>query len=300
MERPAFSNEAAAAARHHFGVARSGSVIELIGDADEVLVRKWSPSGVACQGFLRQRNKQSDFFQSQNRYIGITTPRVRGSNDTGGLYFDMDFVSYLPVSEQITTWSPNSVSRFIERLAAFLNVNASETASVIETTALTAKIDQILERTTNGDALSRYAISLVERARQVIPPSLSVPIGYEHGDLTFSNILSSHDGDKLVLIDFTMSPVETPLQDVAKLLQEVMFRWSWRNRELNNQEMARLDANLRHIRAHVCRSFEAEYSEALSWLTFLTIARILPYAQSAQDVAWVVDALETIDSEGSG
>ena len=297
MELPALSNEAVVAARHSFGVARSGSAIELIGNADNILVRKWSPSLTECDGFLRQKEKQIDFFRGQNRYSGVSTPRVRSSGDEGSLHFDMDFVSYLPVSEQMTTWSPNSVERFIGRLSGYLNVNTKETASTIETCGLTAKFDQIVERTPIGDTLFRYAISLIKRARKEIPTSLVVPVGYEHGDLTFSNILASHDGDRLVLIDFTISPVETPLQDVAKLLQEVMFQWSWRNQELDNQELARLDANLRHIKAHVCQPFEAEFSQALSWLTFLTVARILPYAQSAQDVAWIVDALETLESE---
>ena len=300
MHRSALSSEAAAAARQSFGTARSGSVIELIEDTDDLLVRKWSPSESSSEGFLLQRKKQSEFFESQDRYSGVTTPRIRNGRDVGGRHFDMDFVSFLPVSEQMITWSPRAVTRFVERLSGFLNENALGESVTIETDGLKAKFDQIVGRVLHDGALSRCAVSMVERGRRSLPEKLVVPVGYEHGDLTFSNILASHDGDSLVLIDFTLSPIETPLQDVAKLLQELRYRWSWRNRDLNNQEMARLDANLRYVRSHVCRSFEDEFDEALFWITFLTIARILPYAQSSAELAWIIDALEKLDLERLG
>jgi thiamine kinase-like enzyme len=49
------------------------------------------------------------------------------------------------------------------------------------------------------------------------------PCGFCHGDFTFSNMIFT---DKIILLDFCDCYIETPLQDIAKLLQEIRLEWS--------------------------------------------------------------------------
>ena len=287
-------------AHPNFGVAKSGSQIEVLGDTEGVFVRKWSPAKSELANFQLQKQKQNSFFKTQERYHGVSTPRIRSPKYPDGLHFDMDYVNLLPVCQQLTTWSPISVNSFIQRLTDFVRLNTVERRAEKSTNKIREKIDQIIDRTPRSDALLKYAISMLEKRRESLPATVSIPTGYEHGDLTFSNILASNDGTRIVLIDFTISPIESPLQDIAKIKQEVLFRWSWRNSASNNQESTRLDVNLRHIHENVCKTFEEDFSDGLALFTFVTIARILPYAQSSHDVAWIVEALHTIETEMSG
>lgn len=52
---------------------------------------------------------------------------------------------------------------------------------------------------------------------------IDIPIGFCHGDLTLSNMIFSR---KIILVDFHDPFIETPIQDIVKLLQEVDLRWS--------------------------------------------------------------------------
>jgi len=50
-----------------------------------------------------------------------------------------------------------------------------------------------------------------------------IPVGFCHGDLTLSNLVISR---KIILVDFHDPFIETPIQDMVKLLQEVDLKWS--------------------------------------------------------------------------
>ena len=53
--------------------------------------------------------------------------------------------------------------------------------------------------------------------------TIEIPVGIQHGDLTFSNMIFSN---KIVLIDFLDSYIESPLQDIGKIFQEINLKWS--------------------------------------------------------------------------
>jgi len=59
---------------------------------------------------------------------------------------------------------------------------------------------------------------IISRVRNV-----GIPTGFCHGDLTLSNMIFSR---KIILVDFHDPFIETPIQDMVKLLQEVDMRWS--------------------------------------------------------------------------
>ena len=46
--------------------------------------------------------------------------------------------------------------------------------------------------------------------------NIEIPVGFCHGDFTFSNMIISENGD-LCLIDFLHTFCESPLQDYAKV-----------------------------------------------------------------------------------
>jgi tRNA A-37 threonylcarbamoyl transferase component Bud32 len=120
-----------------------------------------------------------------------------------------------------------------------------------------------------------------------------IPVGWCHGDLTFSNIL--FNGNNYYLIDFLDSYVETPLQDIVKIRQDTAYRWS------QLMYMQSCDSvRLRIIFDKIDREVDAYFSERYEWyrryykpMQLMNLLRILPYATEHR----VIDYLKTIISQ---
>lgn len=119
--------------------------------------------------------------------------------------------------------------------------------------------------------------------------SLAVPVGPCHGDLTLSNIILSQS-QGFVLIDFLPTFLDSPLQDLAKISQDLEFGWSFRH----------LDHNLRIKAAVFSRLAMSGYVQYLYSLfpaaaylfKLLCLARIAPYVEDASTAVWLQQALQ--------
>jgi len=118
---------------------------------------------------------------------------------------------------------------------------------------------------------------------------IRVPVGECHGDLTLSNVILSHSKG-LLLIDFLTTFLDSPLQDLAKLRQELIYGWSFR----------KLDSPLRTKGALFSRLAIPEYALHLQSLfpdasrifEILCLARIGPYIRDEITKQWLIAALE--------
>lgn len=54
---------------------------------------------------------------------------------------------------------------------------------------------------------------------------VDMPVGFCHGDLTLSNMLFLEDG-RIGMVDWHDPFLESPLQDICKLFQEIILKWS--------------------------------------------------------------------------
>ena len=69
-------------------------------------------------------------------------------------------------------------------------------------------------------------INLVNNFKLKILNKISIICGFNHGDLTFSNILYDIDNGIIYLIDFLDNIIETPINDIVKLIQETKHNWT--------------------------------------------------------------------------
>jgi len=65
--------------------------------------------------------------------------------------------------------------------------------------------------------------SFVDQLRGI--EGLDVPVGFCHGDFTLSNMLFLENG-KLGLVDWHDTFFESPFQDIGKMFQEFVLKWS--------------------------------------------------------------------------
>lgn len=121
--------------------------------------------------------------------------------------------------------------------------------------------------------------------------TIATPVGPCHGDLTLSNIILSQS-QGMILIDFLPTFLESPLQDLAKISQDLEFGWSFR----------RLDKNLRiksQVFSNVALPSYARHLYALFPLAgylfkILCLARIAPYITDPRTAEWLDQSLKIV------
>jgi hypothetical protein len=145
-------------------------------------------------------------------------------------------------------------------------------------TVSAATIDPVLKR------LVEACIDVLD----TLPTELSFPMGPCHGDLTLSNVILDPVSG-ITLIDFLDTFLETPLQDVAKLKQDFVYGWSFRNSPLPLSIKAEILC--RHHFPKAIIQIERMYPVQVNLLTLLTLARIAPYVKDEVTQQWLIRSL---------
>lgn len=123
------------------------------------------------------------------------------------------------------------ITFFCKNIFEFIENNIQESEmKYIECKIFIEKIDQINNLMLKNKVLNLQDIAKMEmifyriKSKLSILRSLYLPIGPNHGDLTFSNMIFQKN--KLFLFDFLDSFIESPINDIIKLLQDSLFDWS--------------------------------------------------------------------------
>ena len=180
-----------------------------------------------------------------------------------------------------------SIARDLSRALAAMLMDGMSKASVadVPSSVFVGKMNQVVAASQRSPLLAQ-AVALQEQILQIAQeyPQLTIPLGACHGDLTLSNMIFSQQQD-LVLIDFLDTYLESPLQDLAKISQELEFGWSSRH----------LDENLRVKGAifaaaalpDYVRFLYGSFPTAARLFKILCIARIIPYAHDDATHQWL-------------
>lgn len=106
-----------------------------------------------------------------------------------------------------------------------------------------------------------------------------IPVGMCHGDFTFSNMIF---GNKIILIDFLDSFVESPLQDVAKLLQEVRLKWTLLMDNPTDRDLTKINIGYEYLQDKIIDRISKrlpEYERLIGIFYLITLLRIIPYTK---------------------
>lgn len=124
-------------------------------------------------------------------------------------------------------------------------------------------------------------------------PSHSMPLGCCHGDLTLSNVLIQRAGAgsfRIVLIDFLDSFVESPLADMAKLCQDLVYGWTLRMAKDTAVDRTRIYIVYRHIYELLLDRFGAQpwFARYFRFFFVMNQLRVLQYATAPEDRDYLV------------
>lgn len=124
---------------------------------------------------------------------------------------------------------------------------------------------------------------------------VKVPVGQCHGDLTFANMLVDTENREFCMFDFLDCFVESPLQDIAKLLQDARHQWFLTQTNIPEDRHARATSML----TFYYEKIKAAYCDYAIWdlvplFEFFCLARILPYMTEPKEKICILNGLARV------
>jgi hypothetical protein len=241
----------------------------------------------------------------------IVVPRVlfrhetrRHTGDVGPLVVGMVFEHHVDCLTFMAKSPINDVKSLLRTLVRVVesHVALSPLAHVPSET-ISLKLHDVIRVVRGNSRLNDVADEIVEvvtSLRQWIDtsPSHEMPVGTCHGDLTLSNILvqlnSMVDGVRVlrvVLIDFLDSFVETPLADLAKLSQDLVYGWTLRMApSTSGLDRVRLYIAFADARDQLQAAFggHAWYQRYFRFFFVVNQLRVLQYSKSQDDTEYLL------------
>ena len=123
--------------------------------------------------------------------------------------------------------------------------------------------------------------------------NIKIPIGYNHGDLTFSNMLFSKNSKDIILIDFLDNFIETPLNDIIKLRQDTKHHWIY-NMYSGKLDITRMNILFDKLDKTIDNYFSKYdfYSNYERIFSILNLLRILQYAKNNNIINYIKKELK--------
>lgn len=287
----------------------SGCQIDVVKDNDKVYVYKSTAAPKYLQRLVLQAKKQ--LAAAQVEYQHVRVPKIYEIQENANTtIIKMQYVyskNFIEFFEQVGF---EQVDYLIDALEYFVEYEISkselqkvspeifqnkyaEIRSKIEKNALYQNVD---------GCLKPEIASIVERCQTAFDAlkEMIIPVGTCHGDLTFSNIL--FNGNNYYLIDFLDSFIETPLQDIVKIRQDTVYRWSLLM-YTKKYDAVRLQIICDKIDHEIDSYFAHKYqwyTENYRILQLMNILRILPYAHEEEVINYLVNILNRLLDELEG
>jgi len=230
----------------------SGSEVLLISDDTASWVRK---TGNVARNIERYQQLSS---------TNINMPRLL---DIGADHYDMEYVRHTDMvswllhnpTDQLIRWTLETIDQLKQGSAA------KDYSATYHSRLSNPNLDQ------HWSNLPFTAAELQARL-----PALLDCSNY-HGDFTMDNILHGTDG-RFYLIDPITSEYDSWIFDAVKLLQDLECGWFIRNKPVL------LHGKLWNMRKAILKACP---ESADPHLLILMLMRILPYARSSEDTAWI-------------
>ena len=276
----------------------SGCQIDVVRDGRELFVYKSSRNPKYLDRLVLQAKKQQAAQDAGLQHIRI--PRIHAINRTGdAVVVKMDYVYSRNFIEYFDNAGFEQIDYLVGALTMFVDYEVSKSEMrTVPGKVVSDKFTDVKKKTLSSELLTSdpEVVDLIERSEKVFKefPSMEIPVGTCHGDLTFSNIL--FNGNNYYLIDFLDSFIESPLLDIVKLRQDTAWLWS-PLMYIHPYDAIRLQIAFGKIDSALDEYFTKHYpwyGAYYSQLQLMNFLRILQYANDTK----VIDYLkQTINAQ---
>lgn len=210
----------------------SGCKIFLLENENEKFVRKISKNYDYNRRLEKQFTKQINFKESKE----IKAPKILEKGFTNGLfYFDMEYIDAKPYSEIIFELDNDQIKNNLNLLVNNLSINKIK--KINNTNKIFNKnFDFMKENFNKRGNKSKIFNKAILKLRNFNWEK--IPCSDCHGDLTLQNIIPKDN--KIYLIDFFDPAYSSWMVDIARILQDLDFKWSYLNTKLTNNQNQKL------------------------------------------------------------
>ena len=217
-----------------------------------------------------------------NKITEIRMPFINGFSGQN-LYMYVHPTKLLQISERLSKSVLNRINQNSE------NYSVNQVKSIIENKFESIRYS-LLE-----NKISKNTLDLSSKLEDLISSELECinidcPKSSIHGDITFSNIVFDYNVDKIWLIDFLPVFLNSPLIDIAKLIQEFKYCWSARYLGSGIKTAAKIFGS--SAMSRLLSGVLPSYGKYLKIFSILNIYRILPYTKDEITLSWAINALE--------
>lgn len=209
--------------------------------------------------------------------------------------FQMEFIYSLNFVDFFEKISVNRIDQFIQTIISFIDNSIDHsTNKELDTKVITEKYNRVKSKIFTNQLLTEdnHFSKIIENTDQLynITPTMILPLGICHGDLTLSNML--FNGDNICLIDFLDSFVESPIIDIVKIRQDTFYSWSllMYNGELDRVRMQMIFNYIdKKIDEYFCQY--NWYCQYYHLFDIMNLLRILQYAKERKIINFLEHAL---------
>lgn len=273
----------------------SGCSIEVTEQGRELLVIKSTNKRDYFDRLKKQAEKQKLFFSAG--YKNVQTPEIFAIEENTKVYrIVMKYIHAQNFVEFFDHAGFEKIDRFSQQIIRFLDWEISQSnIQEIPVQVVLNKFDDVKKKILLSFSGDIRIDSVIEKSEKVFNQidHIQMPVGQCHGDLTLSNILFNHN--RLFVIDFLDSFIESPLLDMVKIRQDTAFAWSYLMYD-NSYDKVRHHITIEWLdeilTAHFSRyEWYNQYYKAFQLMNFL---RILQYAHQADVIDYLLEKINVI------
>jgi len=247
---------------------------------------------------LKQQIQKQKCSRAENALPFIRIPEVLHEDENSSHYrAEMEYVYFHNSLTFFGSASMPAIDAVASMVFAYIDAEiASSVSTQVPAQLLLEKLQSIRANLLTRPFYRRYEPLLDWLGGELSStPYIELPVGRCHGDLTFSNIMIASDASSLALIDFLDSFLDSPIIDLAKLRQDMLFQWTLlmaegvEDRVRFSQIMGYLD---RQVRSRYC-AYDW-YNRNINTVLALNMLRISPYARSPAIHDFLISCLNSL------
>lgn len=207
----------------------SGCSIDIIRQKKNLIIEKATRDPKYVERLYQQALKQKKASETNFQFICIPEILNITKSDTE-MVIQMEYVYSKNFVDYFENAGFEQVNYFVKAIDIFLKseIERSEMQD-LQSSIVLEKFADVKKKTldnsfTEGREDVKDILERSENQFNLLPTTISMPVGICHGDLTLSNIL--FNGNNYFLIDFLDSFIESPLLDMVKIRQDTAHHWS--------------------------------------------------------------------------